>query len=61
MGEDFAVGSRVKVRTAGKKLKGEVVSAGEDGVTVVAADGAEIHIPYNEIVRANLMDDGSVS
>jgi ribosome maturation factor RimP len=56
-----AVGSRVKVRTAGKKLKGEVVSADENSVTVVAADGAEIHIPYAEIVRANLLDDGSVS
>ena len=61
--EHFAgvVGSRVKVRTAGKKLKGEVVSAGESSVTVVAADGAEIHIPYAEIVRANLIDDGSMS
>ena len=56
-----AVGSRVKVRTASKKLKGEVVSAGETSVTVAAADGAEIHIPYAEIVRANLLDDGSVS
>jgi len=56
-----AVGSRVKVRTAGKKLKGEVASAGESSVTVVAADGAEIHIPYAEIVRANLIEDGSVS
>jgi ribosome maturation factor RimP len=51
-----AVGSRVKVRTGGKKLKGEVVSAGEDSVSVAAADGAEINIPYSEIVRANLMD-----
>jgi len=56
-----AVGSRVKVRTGGKKLKGEVVSAGESSVTVVRTDGAEIHIPYTEIVRANLIDDGSVS
>ena len=56
-----AVGSRVKVRMLGsKKLKGEVVAAGENSVTVAAADGAEIHIPYSEIVRANLMD-GSVS
>ena len=45
-----------------KKLKGEVVSAGENSVTVAAADGAETHIPYGEIVRANLIDpDGSVS
>ena len=56
-----AVGSRVKVRTAGKKLRGEVVSAGENSVTVAAADGAEIHIPYSNIVRANLIEDGSVS
>ena len=52
-----AVGSRVKVRMLGsKKLKGEVVSAGESSVTVAAADGAEIHIPYSEIVRANLIE-----
>jgi ribosome maturation factor RimP len=57
-----AVGSRVKVRMLGsKKLKGEVVSAGENSVTVAAADGAEIHIPYTDIVRANLIDDGSES
>ena len=55
-----AVGSRVKVRTAGKKLKGEVISAGENSVTVAVADGHETHIPYAEIVRANLID-GSVS
>jgi ribosome maturation factor RimP len=56
-----AVGSRVKVRMLGsRKLKGEIVSAGENSVTVVAADGSETHIPYGEIVRANLID-GSVS
>ncbi len=56
-----AVGARVKLRMLGsKKLKGEVISAGEDSVTVAAADGADIHIPYSEIVRANLIDDGSV-
>ncbi|MDX6481877.1 MAG: ribosome maturation factor RimP [Gaiellaceae bacterium] len=62
--EHFAsvVGSRVKLRMLGsKKLKGEVVSAGDDSVTVAAADGAEIHIPYAEIVRANLIEDGSLS
>jgi len=55
-----AVGSRVKVRMLGsKKLRGEVVSAGEDRVTVAAVDGSETDIPYGEIVRANLID-GSV-
>jgi ribosome maturation factor RimP len=61
--EHFAgvVGRRVRLRTAGKKLKGEVVSAREDSVTVAVADGAENEIPYAEIVRANLIDDGSES
>jgi ribosome maturation factor RimP len=61
--EHFAevIGSRVKLRMLGsKRLKGEVVSAGEDSVTVAVADGQESHIPYTEIVRANLID-GSVS
>src|SRR3954466_2154000 len=56
-----AVGSRVRVRTRARKLRGEVVSAGESSVTVAASDGAETEIPYAEIVRANLIDDGSVS
>jgi ribosome maturation factor RimP len=55
-----AVGSPVKVRMLGsKKLKGEVVSAGDDSVTVATADGSEIHIPYGEIVRANLIEPGN--
>jgi ribosome maturation factor RimP len=53
-----AVGRRVRLRTRGKKLKGEVVSAGDDSVTVAASDGAETKIPYAEIVRANLIDEG---
>jgi ribosome maturation factor RimP len=56
-----ALGSRVKLRTAGKKLKGEVVAAGENSVTVAVADGHETQILYSEIVRANLLEDGSVS
>jgi ribosome maturation factor RimP len=60
--EHFAevVGGQVKVRMIGsKKLKGEVVSAGEDSVIVSAGDGNETHIPYGEIVRANLIHDWS--
>jgi ribosome maturation factor RimP len=55
-----AVGSRIKVRMLGsKKLTGEVVSAGENSVTVATADGSETHIPYSEIVRANQIDPES--
>jgi ribosome maturation factor RimP len=52
-----AVGRRVRVRTSGKKkLKGEVVSAGENSISLAVHDGGETEIPYAEIVRANLID-----
>jgi ribosome maturation factor RimP len=56
---DAVLGRRVKVRTAGRKLSGEVLSAGERSVKVAASDGAETEIPYAEIVRANLIDEGA--
>ena len=58
---EAVLGRRVRLRTAGRKLSGEVLSAGEQTVTVAASDGAQTEIPYAEIVRANLIDDGSVS
>jgi ribosome maturation factor RimP len=56
---DAALGRRVRLRTAGRKLRGEVVAAGEESVRVAASDGAETEIPYHEIVRANLIDEGA--
>ena len=55
--EHFAAarGHRVKLRTTGTKLRGEVLAANEQSVTVAASDGAETEIPYGEIVRANLI------
>jgi ribosome maturation factor RimP len=55
--EHFAAarGHRVKLRTTGTKLRGEVLVANEESVTVAASDGAETEIPYREIVRANLI------
>ena len=52
---EAARGRRVRVRTKGRKLRGEVLAAGEQSVTVAASDGAETEIPYHEIVRANLI------
>jgi ribosome maturation factor RimP len=48
-------GHRVKLRTTGTKLRGEVLAADEKSVRVAAPDGAETEIPYREIVRANLI------
>ena len=45
----------MRVRTTDRKLRGEVLSAGDESVTVAASDGAETEIPYAEIVRANLI------
>jgi len=56
---ETAVGGRVRLRTAGRKLRGEVVSAGEESVTVAASDGTRTEIPYAEIVRANLIEEGA--
>ena len=56
-----AVGRRVAVRTdvevAGRKrFRGEVVSAGEEDVTLAAGD-EQVDIPYEAIVRGNLMEE----
>ena len=53
-----AVGRTVKLRTPERKrLKGEIVSAGERAV-VVRAGGDTVEIPYDQIVRGNLSYEG---
>ena len=57
---EAALGRRIQLRVAGqRKLRGEVVSAGEQSVKIAASDGTETEIPYAEIVRANLIDEGA--
>jgi ribosome maturation factor RimP len=57
-----AVGSRIAVRTGqeidGKtRFRGELLAAGDRGVTIATGGGA-LDIPYAEIVRGNLIDEG---
>ena len=57
-----AVGRRVAVRTAGeiegrKRFRGEVLAADERAVRV-ATNGRSVDIPYEEIVRGNLIYEG---
>ena len=53
-----AVGRSVKFKTATRKARGEVVAAGERSVQIrIGPDAADI--PYDEIVRANLIDEGN--
>jgi ribosome maturation factor RimP len=52
------VGRRVALRTETKRrLRGEVVDAGERGVTV-RTQTESVDIPYEAIVRGNLIDEG---
>ncbi len=52
------VGRTVKLKTAERaKVRGEVTRADEDSVTV-ATNGHEVDIPYEQIVRGNLIDEG---
>jgi ribosome maturation factor RimP len=57
-----AVGRKVALRTrqpieGRSRVKGPVVEAGEQAVKV-AVDGTELNIPYDAIVRGNLIDEG---
>jgi ribosome maturation factor RimP len=54
-----AEGRRVRVKTAaGTRVRGEVVTAGERSFQLVNGSGEPVDIPYDEIVRANLIDEG---
>jgi ribosome maturation factor RimP len=64
--EHFAgvVGRRVKLRTSGEiggrtKFRGEVIAADDETVRVGAEGGDAVLIPYEQIVRGNLIDEGS--
>ena len=52
-----AVGRRVALRTQERnRLRGEVVAAGERTVTV-KTNGESVDIPYDSIVRGNLIEE----
>jgi ribosome maturation factor RimP len=51
-----ALGRQVKLKTDSRKLRGEVTHADEQRVTV-AADGGQVDVPYDQIVRGNLIEE----
>jgi ribosome maturation factor RimP len=52
-----AVGRRVALRTRERnRLRGEVVAAGERGVTL-KTDSESVEVPYDSIVRGNLIEE----
>ncbi len=57
-----AIGRRVSVRTASeldgrKRFRGELLGADDDTISLAAADGKAVLIPYEAIVRGNLIDE----
>jgi len=53
-----AVGRKVRMKTAAGKARGQVVAAGERSVLVQNGAGEPVDIPYDDVVRANLIDEG---
>jgi ribosome maturation factor RimP len=54
-----AEGHNVKVKTTSdRKLRGEVTAAGEWSFQLSNGTGEPVDIPYDAIVRANLIDEG---
>ena len=52
------IGRRVSLRTEGRRrVRGQVVEAGDRAVTVQTANES-VGVPYDEIVRGNLIDEG---
>jgi len=58
---DRAVGRTVRIRTETGRARGEVVSAGDRAVQIQNATASErppVDVSYDEIVRANIVDEG---
>jgi ribosome maturation factor RimP len=58
-----AVGRKVAIRTESaiggrKRFRGRVASVDTNQLALAGADGARISIPYDAIVRGNLVDEG---
>jgi ribosome maturation factor RimP len=53
-----AVGRTVRVRSENGRARGRVLAAGEGAVRIENGTGAA-DIPYDQIVRANLIDEGN--
>jgi len=53
-----AVGHKVRLKTADRRYRGQVVTAGERSLRIASESGEPTDIPYDAIVRANLIDEG---
>ena len=51
-------GRRVRVKTGDRRVRGEVLAVGERSFQLQDGTGKPVDIPYDSIVRANLIDEG---
>ncbi len=56
-----AVGRRVRLKTDALRLRGQVAAANERSFELVHGSAEPVDIPYDSIVRANLIDEGGAS
>ena len=54
-----AVGRKVRIKTPTGRVRGEVLNAAA-GAVQIRNSAETVDIPYEEIVRANLIDEGTV-
>ena len=57
------LGRRVSVRVGREiggrnRFRGEILEAGDDAFTLAPTDGESLRIPYDAVVRGNLIDEG---
>ena len=56
-----AIGRRVRLKTDALRLRGQVAAANERSFELVNGGDEPVDIPYDSIVRANLIDEGGAS
>jgi ribosome maturation factor RimP len=54
-----AIGRKVKMKTARERLRGHVLAAGERTLRLEPRKGEPVEVAYDDIVRANLIDEGN--
>jgi ribosome maturation factor RimP len=56
-----AIGRRVRLKTDSLRVRGQVAAANERSFAFVNGSDEPVDIPYDSIVRANLIDEGGAS
>jgi ribosome maturation factor RimP len=56
-----ALGRRVSLKTDSLRLRGEITAVHERSFEIADRSGEPVDIPYDSIVRANLIDEGGAS